>query len=91
VTAGEIDALAGPKDGPIRAQLRDPAARNEFVEGWTRTLLLARRAEAEGFHRTQEFARSYAQELSTDGRPATDDDVRAWFAAHEKELQRPER
>jgi peptidyl-prolyl cis-trans isomerase C len=102
VTAGEIDALAGPKDGPLRAQLRDPAARKEFVEGWTRTLLLARRAEAEGFHRTQEFARSYAQELSTAyvekkleesaaGRPATDDDVRAWFAEHEKELQRPER
>jgi parvulin-like peptidyl-prolyl isomerase len=102
VTAGEIDALAGPKDSPLRAQLRDPAARKEFLEGWTRTLLLARRAEAEGFHRTQEFARSYAQELSTAfvekkleesaaGRALTDDEVRAWFAEHEKELQRPER
>ncbi len=101
VTASEIEALAGPKDGPLRAQLRDPAARKEFVEGWTRTLLLARRAEAEGFHRTSEFARSYAQELSTAfvekkldesaaGRPLTDDEVRAWFAEHEKELQRPE-
>jgi peptidyl-prolyl cis-trans isomerase C len=102
VTAGEIETLAGPKDGPLRAQLRDPAARKEFVEGWTRTLLLARRAEAEGFHRTQEFARSYAQELSTAfvekkleesaaGRAPTDDEVRAWFAEHEQELQRPER
>jgi len=102
VTAGEIETLAGPKDGPLRAQLGDPAARREFVEGWTRTLLLARRAEAEGLHRTQEFARSYAQELSTAyvekkleesaaGRALTDDEVRAWFAEHEKELQRPER
>jgi parvulin-like peptidyl-prolyl isomerase len=102
VTSAEIDALAGPKDGPLRAQLRDLAARKEFVEGWTRTLLLARRAEAEGFHRSQEFARRYAQELSTAyaekkldasaaGRPLTDDEVRAWFAEHEKELQRPER
>jgi hypothetical protein len=48
VTAGEFDALAGPTDSPLRAQLKDPAARKEFVEGWTRTLLLARRAEAEG-------------------------------------------
>jgi hypothetical protein len=102
VTVGEIEAIAGPKDGQLRAQLRDPAARKEFVEGWARTLLLARRAEAEGFHRTQEFARSYAQELSTAfvekkleasaaGRPLTDDEVHAWFAEHEKELQRPER
>jgi hypothetical protein len=102
VTAAEIEALAGPKDGPLRAQLADPAARKEFVEGWTRTLLLARRAEAKGFHRTQDFARSYAQELSTAfvekeleesaaGRPVTDDEARAWFAEHEKELQRPER
>jgi hypothetical protein len=102
VTAAEIDALSGPKDSPLRAQLKDPAARKEFLEGWTRTLLLARRAEAEGFHRTQEFARSYAQELSTAfvekkleesaaGRALTDDEVRAWFAEHEKELQRPER
>ena len=65
VTASEIEALAGPKDGPLRAQLADPASRKEFVEGWTRTLLLARRAEAEGFHRSQNFAQSYAQELST--------------------------
>jgi parvulin-like peptidyl-prolyl isomerase len=102
VTAGEIDALAGPKDSPLRAQLKDVAARKEFVEGWTRTLLLARRAEAEGFQRSQEFARSYAQELSTAyvekklqdsaaGRAPTDDEVRAWFGEHEKELQRPER
>lgn len=102
VTAGEIEALAGPKDGPLRAQLKDPAARKEFVEGWTRTLLLARRAEAKGFHRTQEFARSYARELSTAfvereleasaaGRPLSDDEVRGWFTEHEKELQRPER
>lgn len=77
MTAGEIDALAGPKDGPLRARLADLAARKEFVEGWTRTLLLARRAEAKGFHRTHEFVRSYAQELST--------------AFVEKELQRPER
>lgn len=102
VTADEIEALAGPKDGPLRAQLTDPAARKEFVEGWTRTLLLARRAEAEGFHRTGEFARSYAQELSSAfvekkveesaaGRPLSDDEVRAWFAEHEMELQRPER
>jgi parvulin-like peptidyl-prolyl isomerase len=101
VTAGEVETLAGQQDGPLRVQLRDPAARKEFVEGWTRTLLLARRAEAEGFHRTQEFARSYAQELSTAfvekkldesaaGRTLTDDEVRAWFAEHEKELQRPE-
>jgi peptidyl-prolyl cis-trans isomerase C len=102
VTVGELEALAGPKDGQLRAQFRNPAARKEFVEGWTRTLLLARRAEAEGFHRTQEFARSYAQELSTAyvekkldasaaGRALTDDEVRAWFAEHEQELQRPER
>ncbi|MGB8930755.1 MAG: peptidylprolyl isomerase [Anaeromyxobacteraceae bacterium] len=102
VTAGELDALAGPKDAPLRAQLADPAARKEFVEGWTRTLLLARRAEAKGFHRTHEFVRSYAQELSTAfvekeleessaGRPPSDDELRGWFNEHETELQRPER
>ena len=101
VTAGEIEALAGPKDGPLRARLADPAARKEFVEGWTRTLLLARRAESKGFHRSQEFAQRYAQELSTAfvekeleasaaGRKPTDDELRAWFTEHEKELQRPE-
>jgi len=102
VTVGELEALAGPKDGPLRARLADPAERKEFVEGWTRTLLLARRAEAAGFHRSQAFAQRYAQELSTSfvekellespaGKIPADDELRGWFAEHEKELQRPER
>lgn len=102
VTVGELEALVGPKDGPLRARLADAAERKEFVEGWTRTLLLARRAEAKGFHRSQEFAQRYAQELSTSfvekeleaspaGRIPTDDELRGWFAEHERELQRPER
>lgn len=102
VTADELEALMGPKDGPLRARLADPAARKEFVEGWARTLLLARQAEEKGFHQSVEFARSYAQELSTAfvekelersaaGKPVSDDEVRGWFTEHEKELQRPER
>jgi len=94
----QIDA----QPAPIRERLADSVERKEFVDGWVRMLVLAHRAEAKGYHRDPDFVRRYAQELATHliekdfeaperARTPSDDELRGYFAEHEKDLERPER
>ena len=98
----ELERLIDAQPAPIRERLAGLDERKEFVDAHVRTLVLAHRAEAKGYHRDPEFARRYAQELAAllvekdfeepeRSRKPTDDELRAYFAEHEKELQRPER
>jgi parvulin-like peptidyl-prolyl isomerase len=102
LTLRDLEAQIDSQPAAIRERLAVADERKEFVDELVRTLVLANRAEAKGYHRDAAFVRRYAQELANllvekdveapeRARPPTDDEVRAYFAEHEKDLNRPER
>jgi hypothetical protein len=102
LTIRELEKQIEAQPAPIRERLAGAEERREFVEGHVRMLVLAHRAETNGYHREAGFVRRYAQELATlfverefeapeRSKAPTDDELRAYFAEHEKDLHRPER
>ncbi len=102
LTLRDVERQIDAQPAPIRERLAGADERKEFVAAHVKALVLAHRAEAKRYHQDPEFVRRYAQELATlllekdfeapeRAKPPTDDELRAYFAEHEKDLHRPER
>jgi parvulin-like peptidyl-prolyl isomerase len=102
LTVRDLERQIDAQPAPIRERLASADERREFATAYVKALVLAHRAEARRYHQEPDFVRRYAQELAAvllekdfeapeRAKAPTDDELRAYFAEHEKDLQRPER
>lgn len=100
---GTADLLAWmDAEGPgARARLSSAQVRKQYVDSWARMALLAHRAELSGLADSPEARRERVRRLASlyveknfeepeKLKPVTDDEARAYFAAHRSEYAHPE-
>jgi peptidyl-prolyl cis-trans isomerase C len=83
----------------VRMRLQSPAARKDYVEGLVRVELLAREAVRQGLQNDPEVVetvkkalaqRALQVTLEKNAQQPTDDEVKAWYDAHQADYARPE-
>ena len=99
ITVEEVNRQLSALPPMVRMRLQTPAARKDYVEGLVRVELLAREAIRQGLQNDPEvletikkvLAQKTLQQTLEKGAPQpSDEEVKAWYDAHQADFQRPE-
>jgi peptidyl-prolyl cis-trans isomerase C len=99
LTVEEVNRQLSTLPPMVRMRLQGPAARKEYVEGLVRVELLAREAVHQGLQNDPEVVETVKKALAQrmlqvtlekNAQQPTDDEVKAWYDAHQTDYARPE-
>jgi peptidyl-prolyl cis-trans isomerase C len=99
LTVDEVNRQLSALPPMVRMRLQSPAARKDYVEGLVRVELLAREAIRQGLQNDPEVVETVKKTLAQrmlqvtlekNAQQPTDDEVKAWYDAHQADYARPE-
>jgi peptidyl-prolyl cis-trans isomerase C len=99
LTVEEVNHQLSALPPMVRMRLQGPAARKDYVEGLVRVELLAREAVHQGLQNDPEVVETVKKALAQrmlqvtlekNAQQPTDDEVKAWYDAHQADYARPE-
>jgi parvulin-like peptidyl-prolyl isomerase len=99
LTVEEVNRQLSALPPMVRMRLQSPAARKDYVEGLVRVELLAREAVRQGLQNDPEVVETVKKALAQrmlqvtlekNAQQPTDDEVKAWYDAHQGDYARPE-